>query len=85
MMKTISVLVSLFAFVSLGQPLAADQFNLRLRCQKETGGEPDRFQRFERAENWDASQTAVIVCDVCSSVTEVTKSGTSSNIAKFAT
>ena len=63
-MKTISVLVCLFAFIRLGQPVMAEPFHLRLRYQKQTGGDAKDFQRLVREENWHASETAVIVCDV---------------------
>jgi len=42
----------------------AEQFNLRLRYQKQTDDEANSFQRVVREEDWDASKTAVIVCDV---------------------
>jgi nicotinamidase-related amidase len=64
MMKTISVLICLFAFVHLGQPAMAEQFNLRLRYQKQAGGEANSFKRLVREESWDARETAAIVCDV---------------------
>jgi len=64
MMKAISVLVCLFAFVCLGEPVMAEQFNLQLRYQKQTGGDAGNSQRLVREEAWEASETAVIVCDV---------------------
>jgi len=64
MMKTGSVLVCLFAFVCIGERAMAEQFNLRLRYQKQTDEEAGNFQRLLREENWNASETAVIVCDV---------------------
>ncbi|MBC8873773.1 MAG: isochorismatase family protein [Planctomycetes bacterium] len=64
MMKTVSVLMCLFAFVRLGEPVRAEQFDLRLRYQKQTDEEANSFQRLVREEDWDANETAVIVCDV---------------------
>lgn len=64
MMKTVSVLVCLFAFVCPGESVMAEQFSLRLRYQKRTDEEVSNFHRLVREENWNASETAVIVCDV---------------------
>jgi len=64
MMKTASVLLCLFVFECLGEPVMADQFNLRLRYQKQADEEANQFRRLVREESWDASATAVIVCDV---------------------
>ena len=64
MRKAAYVLVCLCSLICLGESAMAEQFNLRLRYQKQTDEEPGSFQRIEREESWDASETAVIVCDV---------------------
>ena len=63
-MKTVSVVVCLFAFMHFGGPVLAEQFHLRLRYQKQMDGPANSFQRLVREEDWKASETAVIVCDV---------------------
>lgn len=42
----------------------ADEFQLNLRYQIETAQGSGHYHRVVRAENWDATDTAVIVCDV---------------------
>ena len=64
MMKTASVLLFLFVFECPGEPVMAEQFNLRLRYQKQTDDPGSSFQRLVREEDWETSETAVIVCDV---------------------
>jgi len=64
MMKTVSVLVCLFVFVCTGEPGLAQQFDLRLRYQKQMDEGRNEYQRLVREETWNASETAVIVCDV---------------------
>ena len=65
-MKTISVLVlmCLFGFLRREEPLGAEQLHPRLQYQTQTEGEGGGFHRLVREEDWDANETAVIVCDV---------------------
>ncbi|QDU96481.1 isochorismatase family protein [Lignipirellula cremea] len=64
MMK--SILAFLVVAVSLGLPAAvvAGEFALQLRSQQETEPESGRYHRLTESQNWDAAETAVIVCDV---------------------
>lgn len=64
MRKAAYALVCLCSLICLGESALAEQFDLRMRYQKQTGEERVSFQRLEREESWDAGETAVIVCDV---------------------
>ncbi len=64
MIRIVVVSVCLFGFACFGETGLAEEFDLRLRYQKQTDGEADGFRRLVREEDWDATETAVIVCDV---------------------
>jgi nicotinamidase-related amidase len=46
------------------QSLFAQSLDLQLRYQEKTADDAGRFHRFSRGEQWDPSETAVIVCDM---------------------
>lgn len=58
----LSVCLSLL-FLSLSS-LSAEDLDLNLRYQEETGKDTGRYHRLQRSESWDPEQTAIIVCDV---------------------
>lgn len=60
----ISVMGLLFTLVSLGSATGQEPLNLKLRWQQETSAESGKFHYRERAEEWPAERTALIVCDV---------------------
>lgn len=55
------LLLSLF---SLGSAVGQEHLNLQLRWQQETTLDSGQFHYRERAEEWPAEETALIVCDV---------------------
>ena len=58
-----SLLIAIVPFVSCSIVLA-DEFNLHLRYQQETEKGSGRFHTLQRSDNWNATETAIIVCDV---------------------
>src|SRR5437588_8856191 len=58
------ILALAFAVAVTGPLGAADDLNLVLRDRVPSPADPNRYERRERAERWDAAKTAVIVCDM---------------------
>ena len=59
----LSVICSLVTGV-MNSEVVAEAFSLQLRYQAETGLHSGRFHRLTRGEQWNADETAIVVCDV---------------------
>lgn len=60
----LSVLALTLALVDGGKSSSAEELSLSLRYQQETSPDSDRYHQLTRDENWKASETAIIVCDM---------------------
>jgi nicotinamidase-related amidase len=64
MRLTTLLLASLLLSVLFLNPASADPLQLHLRSRQETAPQSGRYHAVTRIEQWDARQTAIVVCDM---------------------
>ena len=61
---TFAALLVVFGLTGISDAAEIQSLNLRLRSRTETAADSGRFHTITRSESWQASQTAIIVCDM---------------------